>query len=299
MYKELSVVSGKIFAFVLMPFGAEFQDTYRLGIKAAAEEQGILAERVDEQFFHKEGILTRIYEQIKIADMIIADMTGRNPNVFYEVGYAHALGKNCLLITSKSDDIPFDLKHHRHIIYGSSITKLKDDLARDISFLKTEILEKKRPFGVEFGNVFGLLDKEEVPSWNDKTKVNYYCYAEIYFTLKVYNDSDKPSSEIDDLYLYTAKGWKITQDKIACIEMESDISKYSVRHVIRCPHKRVTKGSWIEVRFIGKKLLETSKEPIAKESYSLKGSLNVRINTIDDTYDMQIPLLVECNDIPF
>jgi hypothetical protein len=64
------MASEKLFAFVLMPFGAEFEDAYRLGIKAAAEEQQIRAERVDEQFFYKEGILTRIYEQIKLVDKI-------------------------------------------------------------------------------------------------------------------------------------------------------------------------------------------------------------------------------------
>ena len=49
----------------------------------------IKAERVDEQIY-KEGILERIYRQIESADIIIADMSGQNPNVFYEVGYAHA-----------------------------------------------------------------------------------------------------------------------------------------------------------------------------------------------------------------
>ena len=48
-------------------------------------------------------------------------MTGRNANVFYEVGYAHALGKIVLLLTKNADDIPFDLKHHQHIVYGGSV----------------------------------------------------------------------------------------------------------------------------------------------------------------------------------
>jgi hypothetical protein len=66
----------KSFAFVLMPFDQEFSDTYALGIKETVEKAGMFAERVDEQVFHKEGILERIYSQIDIADLIIADMVG-------------------------------------------------------------------------------------------------------------------------------------------------------------------------------------------------------------------------------
>ena len=48
-------------------------------------------------------------------------MTGRNPNVFYETGYAHALGKHVILLTQEAKDIPFDLKHYQHIIYAKRI----------------------------------------------------------------------------------------------------------------------------------------------------------------------------------
>ncbi len=81
-----------------MPFDSEFDDRYRLGIKETAKNLGILAERVDEQIF-RENIPERIYRQIDSADLIIADMTGKNPNVFYEVGYAHAKGKLTILLT--------------------------------------------------------------------------------------------------------------------------------------------------------------------------------------------------------
>lgn len=59
-------------------------------------------------------------------------MTGRNPNVFYETGYAHALNKPVILLTQQSSDIPFDLKHYPHIIYERKITLLKTQLERKI-----------------------------------------------------------------------------------------------------------------------------------------------------------------------
>ena len=79
-------MTDKLFAFVLMPFEPQFDDVYRLGIKAAAEELGMIATRVDEQVFHKEAILERIYNQIDAADFIIADLTGKNPNVLNRPG---------------------------------------------------------------------------------------------------------------------------------------------------------------------------------------------------------------------
>ena len=58
-----------------------------------------------------------IWRAIGAAQFIIADVTGRNPNVFYELGIAHTLGKDVILITQDSGDIPFDLTHLRHIQY--------------------------------------------------------------------------------------------------------------------------------------------------------------------------------------
>ena len=118
----------KPFVFVLMPFDKDFDDIYKFGIKGAAEDVGAYAERLDEQLF-VEGMLDRIFNQISKSDVLIADMTGRNPNVFYEVGYAHALGIIVLLLTKDSKDIPFDLTHRQHIIYDGSIEKLRIELA--------------------------------------------------------------------------------------------------------------------------------------------------------------------------
>ena len=88
----------KPIVFVLMTFDKAFTDVYQLGIKVACDKAGAYAERLDEQLFG-ESMLQRIYNQIAKADVIVADMTGRNPNVFYEVGYAHALGKVVILLT--------------------------------------------------------------------------------------------------------------------------------------------------------------------------------------------------------
>lgn len=123
----------KPFVFVVMPFTKEFDDTYKLGIKPACVDAGTYCERLDEQVF-EEGMLDRIYNQIAKADIVVADMSGQNANVFYEVGYAHALGKRVILVTKDAADIPFDLKHRFHIVYEGSISKLKERLLERVAW---------------------------------------------------------------------------------------------------------------------------------------------------------------------
>lgn len=123
----------KPFVFVLMPFSDAFDDVYQLGIKPACENVGSYAERVDEQLFTG-SITQRVYNQIAKADVIVADMTGRNANVFYEVGYAHALGKAVVLLAQDANDIPFDLKDYPHIIYGGKIAGLIPELEKRVGW---------------------------------------------------------------------------------------------------------------------------------------------------------------------
>lgn len=119
----------RVFVFVLMPFHRSFKDIYEVGIKPACERAGAYCERVDEQVYDG-SILARIYNQIAKADVIVADMTDHNSNVFYETGYAHALNKRVILLTQNADDIPFDLKHEPHIVYSGAgkIASLKAQL---------------------------------------------------------------------------------------------------------------------------------------------------------------------------
>ena len=112
-----------------MPFSEKFRDIYEVGIKPACKDAGATCERVDEQIF-SENILQHTYDQIRRADIIVSEMTGRNANVFYETGYAHALGKRVVLLTREADDIPFDLRHYPHIVYKGSISTLKNELER-------------------------------------------------------------------------------------------------------------------------------------------------------------------------
>lgn len=192
----------KPFVFVLMPFEKAFDDVYKLGIKAAAEAAGTYAERVDEQSF-TERILDRIYNQISKADVIVADMSGRNPNVFYEVGYAHALGKTVLLVTKHSDDIPFDLKHHPHIIYRDSIASLKEELTKKILWAVTDA-RNAQPSAPELLTIL-VKGWEVKPSLESKAgpTVVVDSNSRLDLSFVVRNDGPTATSEITHMYLFT------------------------------------------------------------------------------------------------
>ena len=123
---------SKVFA--LMPFANKYNDVYRLGIKEPLEKMGLICERADEIQFSGD-ILNQIIVSINKADLIVADMTGNNPNVFYEVGYAHALKKETILITEDSENIFFDLHGINHVVYGRSIIKLRNNLVKRVEAL--------------------------------------------------------------------------------------------------------------------------------------------------------------------
>lgn len=147
-----------------MPFDEKFDDIYELGIKESCEEVDVYCERVDEQIYDG-TILERIYNQISKADLIIADMSGRNPNVFYEVGYAHALNKPTVLLTQDSKDIPFDLKHYPHIVYENKITKIRNELTKRIKWFQQNYQNENLPFKIEieiFVNNKNLTNEEVI-----------------------------------------------------------------------------------------------------------------------------------------
>ncbi len=278
-----------MFAFVLMPFDQKFDDIYKLGIKETAEKVGIAAERVDEQIFHKENILERIYNQISAADFVIADVTGRNPNVFYEIGYAHGKGKTCLLLTSNVDDIPFDLKHHRHVIYGNSIQNLRHELERELTWIKTEIANRLSVISVELSRTEGLLEK------TDYTAIGN---VDLFFDLN--NRTNAPSPDIEAIYFYTGTGWKFSQDGQECLSTSSDVGDMKLRHFVKPPVRRLNPGGWAQVKLSGRKYLEfASKGKVLKDKYKLSGRSLIRVTASDGDFEYPIEIDIEVEEFPF
>lgn len=132
--KPLQQVNPSLLS-AMMPF-AGF-DAVWAAIQQVAQQNGMIAKRADNVWEHHE-IIQDIVALIDEAAIIICDCTGRNANVFYEIGIAHALGKDIILITQSANDIPFDLSHHRYLPYlnnSEGMEKLKTDLSTRIGTL--------------------------------------------------------------------------------------------------------------------------------------------------------------------
>lgn len=102
-------------ASAMMPFDAGFQEVYA-SIRQAADNVGLRCRRADDIWEHA-AIIQDVVSLIDHSRIVICDCTGRNPNVFYEAGIAHTLGREVILITQSEHDIPFDLRHLRYVRY--------------------------------------------------------------------------------------------------------------------------------------------------------------------------------------
>ena len=100
---------------VMMPFDAAFTSVYD-SLKATVESVGRRCRRADE-IWENPAIIQDIVSLIDRSRVVVCDCTGRNPNVFYEIGIAHTLGREVILITQNEADIPFDLRHLRYVRY--------------------------------------------------------------------------------------------------------------------------------------------------------------------------------------
>lgn len=116
---------------VMMPFAANFANVYT-AIQGVAAELDMTCQRADDIWIHTH-IIQDVVSLISKAKVVICDLSGRNPNVFYEAGIAHAIGAEVILISQHQTDVPFDLRHIRYINYlpnAEGIAVLAADLKR-------------------------------------------------------------------------------------------------------------------------------------------------------------------------
>jgi hypothetical protein len=132
---EVSVKHGDS-CFVMQPFGKPHGDYYDKIFRPAIEKTGLSPVRADNDIFATGKIIDQVLRGISQAKVLVAELTTRNPNVFYELGIAHALNKPVVMVSANEADVPFDLHHIRIIYYGVTDpfwgTKLIDKVAENI-----------------------------------------------------------------------------------------------------------------------------------------------------------------------
>jgi len=110
-------ISANDTCFVVMPFAAPLGDYYKKVYEPAIEKAGLKPVRADNEIFGTGKIMDQVWSGINSAKVLVAELTTRNPNVFYELGLAHALKKPVVLVSANENDVPFDLQHIRVIYY--------------------------------------------------------------------------------------------------------------------------------------------------------------------------------------
>ena len=135
-------MTDKPTAFVVMPFDEEFAGVYESFMKPLLEDAVFRADDIESQ----RNILRDILDMIQSSDLIVADLTSANPNVFYELGLAHALRKPVILATQSIDEVPFDLTSYRLLEYDTHFTRIDDARTKLASYAKG-FLEGEIQFG--------------------------------------------------------------------------------------------------------------------------------------------------------
>ncbi|WP_113957241.1 hypothetical protein [Roseimicrobium gellanilyticum] len=110
-------VSTSDSCFVMMPFAPPIGSYYEKIYDPAIRKAGLTPVRADNDIFGTGKIIEQIWSGINKARVLVAELTNRNPNVFYELGLAHALQKPVVLVACSDQDVPFDLRHIRVIYY--------------------------------------------------------------------------------------------------------------------------------------------------------------------------------------
>jgi hypothetical protein len=139
--------------FVMMPFGQWYDRYYQDIYIPAIRDAGFEPVRADE-LFSTGSVVEQIWEQIEKSKVLLAELTDKNANVFYELGLAHAACKPVVFTSGHVDDVPFDLRHLRVIVYETREPQWADKLQRLITdYLRNAAKDPARSIPHPFRNL--------------------------------------------------------------------------------------------------------------------------------------------------
>jgi hypothetical protein len=142
IFAKINEPEDRKLCFILMPFsGDDLQFVYNDFVKPTIERKFDLVCKRADDIFGTNVIMDDVWRGIMQARIIIAELTGRNANVFYEIGLCHAVGKKVLFLAQSMNDVPFDIGHRRVLLYEYSphgCKKLEDLLVENISAMLNE-----------------------------------------------------------------------------------------------------------------------------------------------------------------
>lgn len=159
--------------FMLMPFRDDLTEIYKNNIKKSLENMDYVVKRADD-FYLSTDILVDILRSIETSDIVIADLTSKNANVFYELGYAHHVQMEKVILISQESQNPFDVGSKRTIFYTpdtEGCIKLQEKLIKFIKTVEKEIskISKKKITTTKRSNreIIDLIKSDEFENESD------------------------------------------------------------------------------------------------------------------------------------
>lgn len=126
--------TAKPHVFVAMSFSKHLDDVFHYGIQEPVHDAGFLCERMDRVSYTGE-VISSLKRKIETAKIVIAELSGANPNVYLEVGYAWGKARPTILLAPAVEELAFDVKGHRCLLY-EGIRDLESQLTRELAALK-------------------------------------------------------------------------------------------------------------------------------------------------------------------
>ncbi len=155
--------------FILMPFGEkllpdghviDWDERYQVVLEPAITAIGMKPGRADD-IFGTQPLIDRVWRGIQEAEVVVAELTGRSPNVMYEIGLAHLIGKRLVLLTMNPDDVPADLAQSVQVRYsddGVGLLKLSRELQANLQAAREDPLNEAMLVPLKGGEI------EKVPA---------------------------------------------------------------------------------------------------------------------------------------
>jgi hypothetical protein len=143
--------------FMIMPFAEHLKPIYERHILPAVSSLSLSCKRGDD-FFSDNSIIDEVWSAIYFSKLCIVECTGRNANVFYEMGMAHTVGRSCIMIAQNIDDIPFDVQQRRVITYENTPDGLRKFKQVLIKTIQSEL-------GLETDKLQDIFSKLDATNW--------------------------------------------------------------------------------------------------------------------------------------
>lgn len=231
--------------FVIMPFGGYFDTYYQEIYCTAIDKAGLLPVRADD-LFRSSSIIEDIWRLTKEAKVILADLSFKNPNVFYELGLAHATSKPVILVAQSIDDVPADIRGIRTLIFDKNAPSWGLSLAKRITKAITETLASpQEAIPTTFLNVKDHPKKEISITHEDKVLLEIRKDVESLKRAMMINTAMTSSEPLESSPIHTYI--KVAGDRSNPVFVSDKTIRKATRIIAALPNKELTNGTAVRL----------------------------------------------------